>query len=92
MLDRSGHHAVPTCRRGDLSVLGKTSCPFITAVAEPVLLVTHARIGSAVQGGHQRINPLAGHVSHIHSGGRASSRRLALRTLIVSHSQGDRLP
>jgi hypothetical protein len=39
-----------------------------------------------------RINPPSGHVSHIHSGGRASSRRLALRTLIVSPSQSDRLP
>jgi hypothetical protein len=94
VLDRSGHHAVPTCRRGDLSVLGKTSCPFITAVAEPVLLVSHARIGSAVQRGHHPDQP-AGRSREPHPlcAGRASSRsRLALRTLIVSPSQGDRLP
>ena len=35
----------------------KTGCAFITAVAEPVLLVTHARIGSAVQRGHQPDQP-----------------------------------
>ena len=57
----------------------KTSCPFITAVAEPVLLVRHARIGSAVQRATSRINPSAGHTSHIHSGRAARVREVDQR-------------
>jgi hypothetical protein len=71
----------------------KTSCPFITAVAEPVLLVSHARIGSAVQpwppAGSTR-RPVTRATSTL--SGASSRSRLALRTLIVSPSQGDRLP
>jgi hypothetical protein len=68
----------------------KTSCPFIAAVAEPVLLVSHARIGSAVQRGHQPHQPGGrSHEPHPLWSGRASSRsRLALRTLIVSPRPG----
>ena len=51
----------------------KTSCPFITAVAEPVLLVRHARIGSAVQRGHQPDQPVGrSHEPHPLWSGRAS--------------------
>jgi hypothetical protein len=68
----------------------KTSCPFITAVAEQVLLVRHARIGSAVQRGYQPHQPAGrSHEPHPLWSGRASSTsRLALRTLIVSPRPG----
>jgi hypothetical protein len=72
----------------------KTSCPFIAAVAEPVRYLS-ATLGSAARSSvaTSRINPPAGQASHVHSARAASSRsRLALRTLIVSASQGDRLP
>ena len=36
VLDRSGHHAVPTCRRGDLSALGHVGFPTEDDVAEAV--------------------------------------------------------
>jgi hypothetical protein len=58
------------------------------------VLVSRARIGSAVQRGHQPDQPAGrSHEPHPLWSGRASSRsRLALRTVIVSPSQGDRLP
>ena len=36
VLDRSGHHAVPTCRRGDLPALGHVGFPTEDDVAEAV--------------------------------------------------------
>ena len=71
----------------------KTSCRFITAIAEPVLLVSHARIGSAVQRGHQPDQP-AGRSREPHPlwSGREFEKSGGARMLMVSPSQGDRTP
>jgi hypothetical protein len=125
--DQSGHHAVPTCRQGDLSALGHVGFPTEDDVAEGCVqrfslrvcdphrrnkvdgsrrqsLPTFRRLWTGtgqprsdrqrVQRGHQPDQP-AGRSREPHPlwSSRASSRsRLALRTLLVSPSQGDRLP